>query len=85
MTQAKVCLPWVTENIPFMTVSGGNIVMGSKHYIWHLGVCSVHMVTKVQKCFEGDLKVKGWGICVDISCRERTGVLLKMFVCSHRY
>lgn len=47
-----------------MTVSSGNIVMGSKHYIRHLGVCSAHMVTKVQKCFEGDLKVKRVGnIC----------------------
>ena len=42
-----------------MTVSGGNIVMRSKHYRWHLDVCSAHMVTKVRKCFEGDLKEGG--------------------------
>lgn len=60
-TQAKVCLPWVTEKYTFHDSEHGNIVMGSKHYIRHLGVCSAHMVTKVQKCFEGDLKVKRVG------------------------
>lgn len=42
-----------------MTVSGGNIVMGSKHYRWHLDACSAHMVTKVRKCFKDDLKEGG--------------------------
>lgn len=35
--------------------------MGTKHYRWHLDVCSAHMVTKVRKCFEDDLKVKRVG------------------------
>lgn len=52
-----------------MTVSHGNSVTGSEHYIRHLGGYSVHMVTevtKVQKCFKGDLIVKRMGICVAV-------------------